>query len=52
MSGGSYEQGDGVTFAGSFWIAQKDTSSKPGESSDWRLAVKRGQDGRDGRDAE
>jgi integrin beta 3 len=43
----SYVKGDGVTWRGSFWIAQQDTTSKPDEaSSDWRLAVKRGRDGK------
>ncbi len=46
-SGDDYEAGDGVTYAGSFWIAQKDTTESPGNSSDWRLAVKRGKDGKD-----
>lgn len=51
-SGKSYEAGDGVTFAGSYWIAQADTAEKPGEGHGWRLAVKRGRDGKDapGRD--
>jgi hypothetical protein len=47
----TYEKGDGVTFAGSFWIAQKDNpAGKPndGSSKDWRLAVKRGRNGADG----
>lgn len=43
-----YAQGDGVTFGGSFWIAQRETSAKPEASDDWRLAVKRGRDGKDG----
>lgn len=44
---GSYEVGDGVTFGGSYWIAQKDTSSKPEVGNpDWRLAVKKGRDGK------
>lgn len=44
-SGGLYERGDGVTFGGSFWIAQKDApEGKPGISTDWRLAVKKGRD--------
>lgn len=44
-----YERGDGVTWAGSYWIALTDTSSKPGDgNADWRLAVKKGRDGRDG----
>lgn len=45
-----YTAGDGVTWAGSFWIAQKDTSEKPGVDDGWRLAVKSGRAGRDGRD--
>lgn len=47
---GVYERGDGVTWAGSFWIAQGATKGKPGEpgSEGWRLAVKRGRDGKDG----
>lgn len=40
-----YARGDGVTFGGSFWIAQKDAPGKPGESEGWRLAVKKGRDG-------
>jgi integrin beta 3 len=44
-----YVQGDAVTYAGSYWIAQRDTRSAPGNgSTDWRLCVKRGRDGRDG----
>ncbi len=44
----SYEKGDGVTYGGSFWIAQKDVpEGKPGTSPDWRLAVKRGRDGKE-----
>jgi hypothetical protein len=40
-----YEQGDGVTWGGSFWIAQKDApEGKPGNGPDWRLAVKKGRD--------
>lgn len=44
--------GDGVTWGGSYWIAQQDApAGKPGEpaSEGWRLAVKRGRDGKDGR---
>lgn len=42
-----YEAGDGVTWGGSFFIAQKDAPiGKPGEPGcdGWRLAVKRGRD--------
>ena len=45
--GASYVAGDGVTLGGSFFIAQTATTAKPGKSDDWRLAVKRGNDGRD-----
>jgi integrin beta 3 len=47
--GVSYVAGDGVTMGGSFFIAQADTTAKPGKSDEWRLAVKRGNDGRDWR---
>lgn len=43
-----YNKGDGVTYQGSFWIAQESTEDKPG-SKDWRLAVKKGRDGKDGK---
>jgi hypothetical protein len=46
---GEYEKGDGVTYGGSFWIAQKNSpTGKPGEGDGFRLAVKKGRDGRDG----
>jgi hypothetical protein len=47
--GEAYVRGDGVSYAGSFWIAQKDApEGKPDDGSGgWRLAVKRGRDGRD-----
>lgn len=44
----AYAKGDGVTWAGSWWIAQVDApTDKPGISEQWRLAVKRGRDGKD-----
>lgn len=46
-AGNDYEAGDGVTWGGSFFIAQKDAPvGHPGEpgSDGWRLAVKRGRD--------
>lgn len=47
----SYEQGDGTTYGGCYWIAQKDApAGVPGGSDDWRLAVKKGRDGKDLRD--
>jgi len=45
------QPGDGVTWAGSYWIAQRSTKAKPDSpDSGFRLAVKRGRDGKDGRD--
>jgi hypothetical protein len=43
--GTTYDAGDGVTWSGSYWIAQKETGAKPdsGDGS-WRLSVKRGRD--------
>lgn len=46
--GKTYQPGDGVTAGGSYWIAQTETSARPETSKDWRLAVKRGRDGKDG----
>lgn len=47
-SGTTYEQGDGVSYAGSLFIAQKNTGDTPETSKEWRLAIKRGRDGKDG----
>lgn len=44
----AYRKGDAVSWGGSLWIAQKDApAGKPGEGDDFRLAVKKGRDGRD-----
>src|SRR3546814_13018959 len=48
----TYAKSDGVTFGGSFWIAQKDEPGKPGDGDGWRLSVKRGSDGKDGEKGE
>jgi len=46
--GDQYDGGDAVTFGGSLWVALCATTTKPGDGSpDWRLAVKKGRDGRD-----
>lgn len=46
--GGGYRKGNGVTWGGSYWIAQKDEPGKPDTpDSGWRLAVKKGQNGKD-----
>ena len=50
--GTAYAAGDAVSHGGSLFIAQKGTNAKPGASDDWRLAVKRGADGRDYRPEE
>lgn len=45
-----YERGDSVTFGGSQFIANRDTSAKPEtEDCGWQLAVKRGRDGKEGK---
>lgn len=43
-----YKRGAMVTFSGSVFSALKNTEAKPGESTDWQLAVKRGRDGKQG----
>jgi len=49
--GTTYQAGDGVTWAGSFWIAQAETIDKPGDGATaYRLAVKAGREGKPGRD--
>lgn len=45
-AGTTYRKGDGVTWAGSFWIAQEETTEKPDTGKGWRLAVKKGRDGK------
>lgn len=44
-----YRKGSTVTAQGALWIAQAETSDRPGDGATaWRLAVKKGRDGRDG----
>lgn len=50
QTGRIYPKGAGVTVKGAWWIAQKDTAERPGDSRDWRLSVKGGRDGKDGKD--
>lgn len=47
---GSYSKGDTVTWGGSLWHCDADTTeSKPGDGSkDWTLCAKKGRDGKDG----
>lgn len=43
-----YDKGDAVSWGGSLWIAQANgVKGKPEADKRWRLAVKRGRDGRD-----
>lgn len=42
--GQTYRKGDGVTWGGSFWFAQEETTEKPDSGKGWRLAVKKGRD--------
>lgn len=43
-----YDRGDAVSWGGSLWIAQANgVKGKPEADKGWRLAVKRGRDGRD-----
>lgn len=46
-AGETYQPGDGATWGGSWWIAQAQTKAKPGENNEWRLAAKKGQNGKD-----
>lgn len=48
---GEYARGDCVTWDGSVWHCEKATETKPGNgSADWKLCVKRGNNGKDGKD--
>lgn len=47
VPGRMYDKGDCVTFGGSLWHANAETTTRPGDgSAAWTLAVKRGRDGR------
>lgn len=50
VEGRSYTKGDVVTWGGSQWHCNEDTVTKPETSKAWTLIVKRGRDGKDGRD--
>ena len=52
QDGQTYEKGMLVTWAGATWHCNESTATKPGETAKaWTLMVKRGRDGKDGRDA-
>lgn len=44
-----YQPGEFVTQSGSVWHCRSRTTTRPGKSADWQLAVKRGADGMDAR---
>jgi len=51
-AGETYQYGDLVTWGGSLWHAEKETGEKPdGPESGFRLAVKKGRDGKDAKAA-
>jgi len=51
QAGKAYVRGDAVTLGGSLFIAQQPTDARPESAgSGWRLAVKRGNEGKPGRD--
>ena len=50
VEGKSYTKGDVVTWGGSQFCCNEDTITKPETSKAWTLIVKRGRDGKDGRD--
>lgn len=50
VDGKSYTKGDVVTWGGSQFHCNEDTTAKPETSKAWTLIVKRGRDGKDGRD--
>lgn len=51
QEGKTYQTGQLATWAGATWHCNEETTTKPGESKHWTLMVKRGRDGKDGRDA-
>ena len=42
LAGTKYARGELLTHGGSLWLCMSDTQAVPGDSSDWRLVVKRG----------
>lgn len=49
VAGKTYDPSDLVTDHGSLFYCQRTTTARPGASPDWKLMVKRGQDGKDAR---
>lgn len=50
-AGETFQPGDAVTYGGHLWIAKATTMETPGDAvTSWRLAVRRGREGKPGRD--
>lgn len=49
VAGKTYDPSDLVTDHGSLFYCGRTTTARPGSSTDWKLMVKRGQDGKDAR---
>ena len=49
VTGKTYDPSDLVTDHGSLFYCNRTTTGRPGASADWKLMVKRGQDGKDAR---
>jgi hypothetical protein len=49
VEGREYTRGQTVTHKGGIWHCNRETKQRPGECSDWTLALKAGRDGRDAR---
>jgi len=49
VAGKTYDPSDLVTDHGSLFYCNRITTGRPGQSPDWKLMVKRGQDGKDAR---
>jgi hypothetical protein len=50
-AGRTYEPENTCTLGGNLWIARRVTFDRPGTSDAWQLAVKRGRNGKDAREA-
>lgn len=46
---GEFQRGDIATWSGCSWHCEKTTSDKPGTSDAWKMMVKSGRDGKDGK---
>jgi hypothetical protein len=49
--GQRYEKGDWVRSSGCIWKALSTTTDRPAPGTTWKLMIRKGRDGKDGRDA-